>query len=337
MKGIFTGVGIFFWAALSFAQQPHWKNFQAPVMASLRGVSPISDQICWASGSRGTWLRTEDGGKSWHTGTVLGLDTVDFRSIHAFDSQTAVLASAGQPAVIYRTVDGGNSWQKVHQEGKEAFFDAIQFVDEQRGYVLGDPIGGKWMVLETIDGGISWQSLSSLPDAVDGEAAFAASSSSLVVDGEGLVFATGGSISRLHRYSFSSQSWAVRGLPEIIQGAASQGVFALSLIAKAGSLVLVGGDYLLPEVSEGNSLMILSKGESKIPTRGPFGYRSGVAYLQEPGWLIAVGPDGSDFTKDGGNHWVPFSSVGYHAVKVTASGNDIWASGSNGRLAKLVY
>ena len=135
MKVLLTGVVIFFWAALSFAQQPQWKHFQAPVLASLRGLSPISDQICWASGSGGTWLRTEDGGVSWHTGTVAGLDTVDFRSIQAFDSQTAVVASAGQPAVIYRTEDGGNSWQKVHQEGLEAFFDAIQFEDNQQGYV----------------------------------------------------------------------------------------------------------------------------------------------------------------------------------------------------------
>uniref|UniRef100_UPI00404812ED WD40/YVTN/BNR-like repeat-containing protein n=1 Tax=Algoriphagus sp. TaxID=1872435 RepID=UPI00404812ED len=336
MKVLLTGVVIFFWAALSFAQQPQWKHFQAPVLASLRGLSPISDQICWASGSGGTWLRTEDGGVSWHTGTVAGLDTVDFRSIQAFDSQTAVVASAGQPAVIYRTEDGGNSWQKVHQEGLEAFFDAIQFVDNQQGYVLGDPIGGKWMVVETLDGGNSWQSLSSLPEALDGEAAFAASSSSLVVDGEGLVFATGGSSSRLHRYSFRSQRWSVRELPEIIQGAASQGVFALSFITKTGSLVLVGGDYLEPDVREGNSL-ITFKDESKIPSSGPFGYRSGVAYLEEPGWLIAVGPDGSDYTKDGGNHWILFSSVGFHAVKAAVSGNVLWASGSKGRLAKLVY
>jgi len=182
MKQVLFLLSAWLWASLSFAQSPEWKQFQSLGKASLRGLSPISDQVCWASGSGGTWLKTEDGGASWQSGTVAGLDTVDFRSIHAFDAQTAVAASAGQPAVIYRTEDGGKTWNKVHQEGGEAFFDAIQFIDAQRGYVLGDPIGGKWMILETLDGGRSWHSLAKLPDAVQGEAAFAASSSSMLAD-----------------------------------------------------------------------------------------------------------------------------------------------------------
>jgi photosystem II stability/assembly factor-like uncharacterized protein len=324
------------WTVFSFAQSPEWKQFQSPGKASLRGVSPISDQVCWASGSGGTWLKTEDGGASWQTGTVAGLDTVDFRSIHAFDAQTAVAASAGQPAVIYRTEDGGKIWNKVHQEGGEAFFDAIQFVDAQRGYVLGDPIGGKWMILETLDGGRSWHSLANLPDAVSGEAAFAASSSSLLADAEGLVFATGGTVSRLHRYAFSSQSWAVRELTDMLQGEPSQGVFAATSLPGEGGLVLVGGDYLKPENRIANALLVL--GEVTISTsEGPGGYRSGVAHLQGNDWVVAVGPGGSDFSTDGAHSWQPLSKIGYHAVKAAPGGKALWASGGQGRLGKLVY
>ena len=324
------------WASLSLAQSPEWKQFQSPGKASLRGLSPISDQLCWASGSGGTWLKTEDGGASWQTGTVAGLDTVDFRSIHAFDAQTAVAASAGQPAVIYRTGNGGKSWEKVHQEGGEAFFDAIQFVDAQRGYVLGDPIGRKWMVLETLDGGRSWHSLANLPDAVQGEAAFAASSSSLLADSEGLVFATGGTVSRLHRYTLASQSWTVRELTDMLQGEPSQGVFAATSLPGQGGLVLVGGDYLKPENRIANALLVL--GEVTISTsEGPGGYRSGVAHLQDKGWVVAVGPGGSDFSTDGAHSWKPFSTTGYHAVKAAPDGKVLWTSGGQGRLGKLVY
>jgi photosystem II stability/assembly factor-like uncharacterized protein len=336
MKHLFLLLLTSLWATLSFAQSPDWKQFQSPGKASLRGLAPISDQVCWASGSGGAWLKTEDGGASWQTGTVAGLDTVDFRSIHAFDSKTAVVASAGQPAVIYRTEDGGVSWQKVHQEGGEAFFDAIQFVDTQKGYVLGDPIGGKWMILETRDGGKSWHSLPSLPAAIPGEAAFAASASSMVADATGLVFATGGTVSRLHRYTFASQSWEVRELTDMLQGQPSQGVFAMTALPGAGGLVLVGGDYLKPDYRIANALLAL--GEVTIAnSEGPGGYRSGVAYLPEQGWVVAVGPGGSDYSSNGAHSWQPLSKTGYHAVKAAPRGNALWASGSQGRLGKLVY
>ena len=336
MKQVLFLLSAWLWASLSFAQSPEWKQFQSPGKASLRGLSPISDQVCWASGSGGTWLKTEDGGASWQSGTVAGLDTVDFRSIHAFDAQTAVAASAGQPAVIYRTEDGGKTWNKVHQEGGEAFFDAIQFIDAQRGYVLGDPIGGKWMILETLDGGRSWHSLAKLPDAVQGEAAFAASSSSMLADSEGLVFATGGTVARLHRYTFASQSWGVRELTDMLQGEPSQGVFAATSLPGAEGLVLVGGDYLKPDYRIANALLVV--GEVTTSTsEGPNGYRSGVAYFQNKGWVVAVGPGGSDFSSNGGHSWQPFSTTGYHAVKAVPGGKALWASGGQGRLGKLVY
>lgn len=336
MKQVLFFLTAWLWAALSFGQSPEWKPFQSPGKASLRGLSPISDQVCWASGSGGTWLKTEDGGVTWQSGIVAGLDTVDFRSIHAFDAQTAVLASAGQPAVIYRTEDGGKNWQKVHQEGGEAFFDAIQFVDAQRGYVLGDPIAGKWMILETLDAGKSWHSLANLPEAASGEAAFAASSSSLLADTQGLIFATGGKLSRLHRYSFATQSWSVRELTDMLQGEPSQGVFAAASLPGEGGLVVVGGDYLQPENRIANALLLL--GEVTIYTsESPGGYRSGVAYLQEKGWVVAVGPSGSDYSSNGAHSWQPFSTTGYHAVKAGPGGKALWASGSQGRLGKLVY
>ena len=336
MKQVLFLLSAWLCASLSFAQSPEWKQFQSPGKASLRGLSPISDQVCWASGSGGTWLKTEDGGASWQTGTVAGLDTVDFRSIHAFNAQTAVAASAGQPAVIYRTEDGGKTWNKVHQEGGEAFFDAIQFIDAQRGYVLGDPIGGKWMILETLDGGRSWHSLAKLPDAVQGEAAFAASSSSMLADSEGLVFATGGTVARLHRYTFASQSWGVRELTDMLQGEPSQGVFAATSLPGAEGLVVVGGDYLKPDYRIANALLVV--GEVTTSTsEGPNGYRSGVAYLQDKGWVVAVGPGGSDFSSNGAHSWQPFSTTGYHAVKAAPGGKALWASGGQGRLGKLVY
>ncbi|MBS4071552.1 MAG: photosystem II stability/assembly factor-like protein [Algoriphagus sp.] len=324
-----------FWAGINSAsaQNYSWQEIQTPVKASLRGLSPVSDQVVWASGSGGTWLRTLDGGKTWDHGVIAGLDTVDFRSIHAFDGNTALAASAGQPAVIYRTEDGGRSWVKVHEEGKEAFFDAIAFSDKRKGYALGDPVGGNWMILETVDGGKSWQSLTNLPKAEAGEAAFAASSSSMIAKKDQLMFATGGSISNLHFYSFSKAQWTKEPISQIAQGESSQGVFAIT--EQGEHLILVGGDYLKPKVVQGN-LVLRSHGVFSIPSQSTSGYRSGIASLRKPNLLVAVGPDGWDYSLEEGIRWVNFSNVGFHAVKSSPDKKHLWASGSQGRIGKFI-
>lgn len=317
----------------AFGQNLQWKELQTPVKASLRGLSPVSDQICWAVGSQGTWLRTVDGGMTWDADVISGMDSVDFRSIHAWDENSAIVASAGQPAVIYRTLDAGKTWEKVHQEGSQAFFDAIFFVSDKRGFVLGDPMDGKWMVLETVDRGKSWQSLPSLPPSADGEAAFAASNSSMIGTRSILVFGTGGSVSNLHRYSFKRKDWTVSQTP-MIQGESSQGIFALEFVNDR--ILGVGGDFQNPTLNEFNAVIFQNQ-ESKLPEKLPLGYRSGLAFFKPKKILIAVGPNGSDFSADNGWNWSSFSKVGYHAVKVSSDLKSVWASGSDGRIGILTY
>ncbi len=322
-----------FWSTICQAQNLQWKEFETPVKASLRGLSPVSDQVCWASGSGGTWLRTTDGGNTWEHGVIAGLDTVDFRSIQAFDENTAVAASAGQPAVIFRTENGGISWDKVHQEGAEAFFDGITFLDKDRGFIIGDPVEGIWMILETLDGGKSWKTLDNLPSAEVGEAAFAASASSIIATENSLFFGTGGTVSNLHVYDFKENVWEKRTSP-MLQGEASQGVFALVKLKDA--VIAVGGDYTKLDYREKNAFRFV--GDSfEFPINQPLGYRSGIAFLHKEQLTIAVGPSGSDYSKDDGRNWENFSSTGYHAVKVSSDQKSAWASGSAGRIGVLIH
>ncbi len=332
MKRLILFFSVVLWAGGLLAQDPKWKEIQTPVKASLRGLSPVSDLICWASGSKGTWLKTTDGGVTWQHGVIAGLDTVDFRSIHGFDEMHAVAASAGQPAVIYLTSDGGNSWEKVHEEGPSAFFDGISFMDNKKGFVIGDPVNGKWMILETRDGGSSWQSLSNLPLAESGEAVFAASASSLIATQKGLIFGTGGAVSNLHFYDFVTKSWE-KVRPPILQGESSQGIFALAKVKN--KVIVVGGDYTKLDQRDQNAV-ILKKRIMEIPRILPLGFRSGVCYWKEKNLIIAVGPSGSDVSKDEGMTWSNFSSTGYHAVKISSKRKTIWASGSEGRLGILM-
>ena len=57
----------------------------------LRGVSAISDTVAWASGAKGTIVRTSDGGTNWDTLPVPGAEALDFRDIDAIDASTCLL------------------------------------------------------------------------------------------------------------------------------------------------------------------------------------------------------------------------------------------------------
>src|SRR5690606_38415267 len=92
----------------------------------LQAVSPVDERVVWVSGHRGTFLRTLDGGETWHVGTVPGADSLQFRDVHAVDKDTAYLLSAGPGDLsrIYKTTDGGGTWTLQYRADiEDAFFD----------------------------------------------------------------------------------------------------------------------------------------------------------------------------------------------------------------------
>jgi photosystem II stability/assembly factor-like uncharacterized protein len=334
-------------AAPLAAQQPSapaaggsWTLQTSNTTASLRGLHAVSPTVVWASGSRGTVLRTSDGGTTWRATTVAGADSLDFRDIHAMDSLRAVIVSAGQPARIYRTEDGGSSWTMVHQAtDTTAFFDGLAFWSAERGIVYSDPVGGSFHLLTTADGGRTWTPVppSALPAPQQGEASFAASGTGIVVDGKDRVwFSTGGAaVARVYRSTDGGRSWAVAETP-VVAGDAGAGIFSLAFLdARRG--VAVGGNYRLPTADSANVALTADGGRTwRVPTgRRPGGYRSGAAVV--PGAskaiVVAVGTSGSDVSTDGGASWTPLDTTGFNAVHF--AGKDAgWAVGDRGRVAR---
>jgi photosystem II stability/assembly factor-like uncharacterized protein len=156
---------------------------------ALRGVSAVSRQIAWASGTHGTYLRTTDG-RIWIPEQVPGAESLDFRAVVAFSADEAFLMSAGpgDQSRIYHTADRGRHWQlQFTNTNPKGFFDSMAFWDSTHGVVLGDPIADetgqlKFELLMTNDGQ-SWTHIPSaqLPPAVEGEGAFAASNTCIAI------------------------------------------------------------------------------------------------------------------------------------------------------------
>ncbi len=71
---------------------------------SIRGSSVVSDQVAWFSGAKGRFVKTTNAGKNWLWDSISNFTHLDFRDIHAFSDQEALVLSAGFPAKIFKHI-----------------------------------------------------------------------------------------------------------------------------------------------------------------------------------------------------------------------------------------
>ena len=277
---------------------------------SLRGVSAVSGQVAWGSGTHGTYLRTTDGGRNWIPAQVPDAGSLDFRGVVAFSADEAFLMSAGPGDLsrIYHTRDGGQHWQlQFTNANPKGFFDSMAFWDAKHGVVLGDPIpvdsgALKFEVLRT-DDGENWRAVPSaqLPPALEGEGAFAASNTCLAIlsnawwrvdataaTGEtsaadsrqidfNIWFATGGRAARVFHSPDGGDTWQVFDTP-VNHGPDSAGIFSIAF-RNALDGVIAGGDYKHPDRDGPNLAFTHDGGKTWEPTSlHPLAYFSAVAY-----------------------------------------------------------
>jgi photosystem II stability/assembly factor-like uncharacterized protein len=325
------------------SSQAQWTTQASGTKARLRGLGVVNDEVAWASGTGGTFVRTSDGGKTWRAGTVPGDLSLDFRDLHALGADTAYLLSigGGEQSRIFKTTDGGATWDTRYvNKDPKGFLDALAFWDADHGLALGDPVDGHFVILTTDDGGKSWTPAppEGMPPALPGEGAFAASGTCLVVQGDGHSwFGTGGAVvSRVFRSTDRGRTWAAHET-SVRAGAPSSGIFSLAFHDPEIG-VAVGGDYKAPGQA-GNVVALTQDGGRTwrlSKRRPPCGYRSAVAFV--PGTqgrvLVAVGPTGSDVSVDGGEDWRRLGTTGFHAVGFTGPSAG-WAVGEDGLVARF--
>lgn len=334
---MFAIVFLFSFAVFVSRADAQWQKQIIDTTASLRGLSVVSENVVWASGTGGTFLKTVDGGKNWTVGNVPGAEKLDFRDIEAFDAETAYVLSIGEGANsrIYKTTDGGKNWNlQIQNSNGRAFFDAFAFWDKTHGMAMSDPVDGKYFLLETTDGE-TWKVLdnSKMPNAKTGEAAFAASGTCLITSGKKDAFLiSGGTDARVFRSENRGKTWTVAGTP-IVKGAAGSGIFSIAMRDEKNG-VIVGGNYEKPDETGNNLAFTNDGGKTWTLGKGLNGYRSGVAFIDKK-TLIAVGSSGSDISADGGKTWANIDRENYNSVQAKGL-NVIWAVGSNGLISRYI-
>jgi len=296
----------------------------------LIAVSPVNERVVWVSGTHGTYLRTTDGGATWHAGQVPGAERLQFRDVHALDETTAWLLSIGNADTsrIYHTTDAGKTWtlQFSNPEPK-AFYDCLDFWDARRGLAISDAVGGEIVLLSTSDGGAHWARVppAGLPRAAPGEGAFAASGTCLITRPGGHAWiALGTPKARLLHTADYGRSWTADSIP----------LAAISSVSFRDTQhgIVLGTD------SSAATAATLDGGRRWIRGgRPPFtmGFYGGVFV---PGarvpTVVAVGPGGAAWSRDDGGSWTVLNRNNYWGIGFAAARAG-WIVGRGGRITRL--
>jgi photosystem II stability/assembly factor-like uncharacterized protein len=326
---------------------PRWSVQTKGLDTNLRGVSvrlnkansqPGMHYTVWASGSKGVILRSVNDGNAWEQLAVPGASDLDFRDIEAFDADVAYVLSSGEgdKSRIYKTADGGKTWKLQYADKRSGFFlDALACTSSTHCVALSDPVDGKFLVLSTNDGE-HWSELprDGMPEALSQEGAFAASGTALALCDGGIYFGTGGPKARVFHTADSGRTWSVVETP-IASGNASSGIF--SIACSGSTLVAVGGNYKEPARADRVAIYSEDGGATwQLAAQQPGGYRSAVGKCggDYAAVYAAVGPNGTDVSKDHGKHWQHTDGLNLNAVSFDGAEGG-WAVGPQGTIARF--
>ncbi len=308
--------------------------------ASIRSLHIINEDVIWASGTGGTFLLSVDGGDTWKCDTVPGAGSDDFRSIHAWNENKAVLFGISRPGRAYSTVDGGKSWDIIYENNSEGiFFDSSDFADGEKGLALSDPIDSCSFLIRTADGGRSWNRIDNIPALIEGEYHFAASNSCVDYHPGGNIWIiTGGTEARVFLSTDHGENWKVveTGL---VHGDQSSGNFSISFHDDQNGIV-VGGTYDKPELNDKIAAWSSDGGHTwNLSEIMPREYRSSVIWLDDNKKKIAfaIGKTGCDYSMDYGRTWFPGADVkDYYTARAVPGTLSGFAAGSNGKIARFM-
>ena len=278
---------------------------------SIRAILVDSNKI-WYAANKGQYgsidLKTDKRFNGHVTKDTLSLE---FRSI-AQTKDYIFMANVGSPALLYRVSKDGSRIKKMYQENHpKAFYDSMQFWNNEEGIAMGDPTDTCLSVLITRDGGTTWTKIDceNLPKVAEGEGAFAASNTNLIIKGTETWMVSGGKKSRVFYSADKGKSWKVFDTP-IIQGQAMTGIFTADFYDSKNGFI-AGGNYEKLNQNFGNKAITDDGGKSwtLVAEKEGFGYASCVQYVPNSNaeQLVTVGASGLYYSSSAGEKWSKLS------------------------------
>ena len=260
----------------------------------------------------------------------------EFRAITA-NATDFFMLSVANPALLYKTGEDDKMDLVYIEEGETVFYDAMTFWNNREGIAVGDSMNGCLSIIITRDGGHHWSKIpcSDLPNAPEGEGAFAASNTNIKVVGDKAWIAT--TSGRIHFSPDRGKTWEVFQTP-IINAEPTQGIYSIDFWDENLGVV-IGGDYTKPEINNSNKAITKDGGKTwqLLADGHDPEYKSCIQFVpnSEGNAIVVVGFTGISYSNDMGNSWKQLSDEPFYTIRFL---NDsvAYAAGQN-RISKLTF
>ncbi len=305
---------------------------------SIRAIEVVGEDLAFA-GTNGKYGLYNSSTDSWKT-NVQTYDSLvpEFRAI-ASTAEDFFLLSVGNPALLFKTGDHGKMELVYKEENDKVFYDALEFWNDKEGIAMGDPTENCLSILITRDGGKSWEKVSceDLPEAAEGEAAFAASNSNIAIQGDNTWILSGGMRSRIFHSPDKGKTWKVYDTP-LNQGTPTTGGYTMDFYDEKRG-VIAGGDYTTPEGNQDNFAITEDGGKTwTIISNGVNpGYTSGIRYVpnRDANEFVAVGPKGISYSPDKGKTWKTLNDEEFYTLRFV-NDSTAYVAGKN-NISKVLF
>ena len=243
--------------------------------------------------------------------------------------------SSGTPALVLKTTDGGENWQVKYSNTDSAyFFDALDFFGsiKSEGWIMGDAIQNKFLLIHSLDGGETWQQTENPPPADKGEGGFAASGTCLRTLNNIIYIVTGGLSTNLLTINASNMKWNKTALP-FPKRKSSQGAFSIAV--GKNSTIITGGDYSNDQRRDSTACYSVDKGVTwQLSDKPLIGFQSCVEFINGNTFL-STGTPGSNITTDGGKTWTKIDGASYNVCRKAKRGKLVLLAGNGGKIGVL--
>ena len=296
-----------------------WTSQTSGVSTELTAVKAVGSTVAWVGGTNGVVLRTADAGSTWASVGGGAIGTSRINSIAATSDSIALVATTPSTTTyIFRTTNAGASWTQAYSlDG--GFINAIWMINPAIGFAVGDPVGGKFVVVKTTDGGLNWTRLSNEPSANANEYGLAGSLS--IRDGSYIWFGTNNGrviFSTDQGATWTSATTPLRDVNSVWFNSSSQGFVAGLKSDNTPACAQSSDGGSTWQATTGSTFRSVGDGYQRY-----YAFESSIIYVRQDfnsPWTFAYGA--TNILNDISIGYAGFTSFG-------------WAVGKNGTIAQL--